>query len=166
MQLSVIVPADAGLGDTFVRFRYTSDTEIGPTGPASNGEVEDYMITITAPVTDGDGDDDGGDDGDTGTPTSDEGDNAGLPSDFRLGQNYPNPFNPTTVIPFDLAKSGMVQLSVFDVTGRKVSTLVNTSMSAGRHMVTFNAAGIPSGVYIVRLEAGGQLMTSKLTLIK
>ncbi len=161
-QLSIIVPADAGLGDTFVRFRYTTDETLGPNGPASNGEVEDYMFTIVAPTTDGDGDDDG----DTGTPTSDEDDNTGLPTDFRLGQNYPNPFNPTTVIPFDLAQSGDVRLAVYDVTGRKVSTLLNTSMGAGRHSVTFNAAGIPSGVYIVRLEAGGRIMTSKLTLLK
>ncbi len=161
-QLSIIVPADASVGDTFIRFRYSSDDELGPTGPASDGEVEDYMIAITAPITDGDGDDDG----DTGTPTNDEGDASGLPTEFKLGQNYPNPFNPTTVIPFELAQSGSVRLIVYDVTGRKVSTLVNAPMAAGRHTVTFNAAGIPSGVYIVRMEAGGQIMTNKLTLIK
>lgn len=167
-QLFIQVPADATIGDTFVRFRYASDDELGPNGPASDGEVEDYIFSITAATTDGDGDgdDDGGDDGDTGTPTNDEGDASGLPSEFRLGQNYPNPFNPTTVIPFELAGAGEVKLTIYDVTGRKVATLLNTSMSAGRHTVTFNAAGIPSGVYIVRLEAGGQLFTSKLTLLK
>ena len=163
-QLSIIVPADAELGDTFVRFRYSSDEDLGPNGPASDGEVEDYMFKIVAPTTDGDGDDD--DDGDNGTPTSDEGDTSGLPTEFRLGQNYPNPFNPTTVIPFDLAQTGNVRLAVYDVTGRKVSTLVSTSMGAGRHTVSFNAAGLPSGVYMVRLEAGGQVLTTKLTLLK
>lgn len=165
-ELFVKVPAEASVGDTFVRFRYSSEEELGPTGPAQDGEVEDYMFTITAATTDGGGDDDGDDDGDTGTPTNDEGDKSGLPSEFRLGQNYPNPFNPSTVIPFDLAQSGQVVMSVYDVTGRKVATLLNTTMGAGRHAFTFNAAGIPSGVYIVRLEAGGQIFTSKLTLLK
>ena len=162
VQLSIIVPSDAGLGDTVVRFRYTSDDTLGATGPATDGEVEDYMFTIVAPKTDGDGDDDG----DTGTPTNDDGDSSGVPTEFRIGQNYPNPFNPSTVIPFELAQTGAVRLAIYDVTGRQVALLVNASMGAGRHSVTFNAAGIPSGVYIVRMEAGGRIMTNKLTLLK
>jgi hypothetical protein len=157
--LSVAVPAGASEGLTFVRFRITSQTGVGPTGMALDGEVEDYALTVGALASGGDGSSGGG----TGTNDDTEGDK---PSEFRLGQNYPNPFNPTTVIPFELAQTGSVKLAVFDVTGRQVAVLVNTSMGAGRHTVTFNAAGIPSGVYIVRLEAGGQIMTSKLTLLK
>jgi hypothetical protein len=159
--LSVVVPSDATEGLTFVRFRLTSQAGVGPTGMATDGEVEDYALTVGALAS---GDDDSS--GDGGTNTSDRDGSGGLPTEFRLGQNYPNPFNPTTVIPFELASAGDVSLAVYDVTGRQVATLKNGYMSAGRHMVTFNAAGIPSGVYIVRLEAGGQLMTSKLTLLK
>jgi hypothetical protein len=165
--LSVAVPSGAAEGLTFVRFRLASAAGVGPTGLALDGEVEDYSITVGALASGGDGSSGGDGDGDGGgTNTSDENDTNGLPSDFHLGQNYPNPFNPSTVIPFELAQSGAVRLAVYDVTGRQVALLVNTSMGAGRHSITFNAAGIPSGVYIVRMEAGGRIMTNKLTLLK
>jgi protocatechuate 3,4-dioxygenase beta subunit len=142
-------------GVTFVRVRLTSQAGVGPTGLALDGEVEDYMLTIDASLASGGG----------GLPTSDDGD-AGLPTSFALHQNYPNPFNPTTVIPYDLAAPGNVRLTVYDVTGRPVASLLNAFQNAGRHQIAFNAAGLPSGVYMVRLEAGGQLMVRKLTLLK
>jgi hypothetical protein len=157
--LSVAVPSDASEGLTFVRFRLTSQAGVGPMGMALDGEVEDYALTVGALASGGDGSSGGG----TGTNDDASGEK---PTEFRLGQNYPNPFNPTTVIPFELAQTGSVKLAVYDVTGRQVAVLVNASMNAGRHSVTFNAAGIPSGVYMVRMEAGGQIMTSKLTLLK
>ncbi len=163
--LSAIVPSDATEGLTFVRFRLSSAAGVGPTGMASDGEVEDYAITVGG-LASGDDDSSGDGSGSGGTSTNDDDETNDQPSDFRLGQNYPNPFNPSTVIPFELAQTGNVRLAVYDVTGRQVTLLVNASMGAGRHSVTFNAAGIPSGVYIVRLEAGGRIMTNKLTLLK
>jgi hypothetical protein len=142
-------------GVTFVRVRLTSQAGVGPTGLAHDGEVEDYMLTIDASLASGGG----------GLPTSDDGD-ASLPTSFALHQNYPNPFNPTTVIPYDLASTSRVRITVYDVTGRPVASLLDVQQNAGRHQVAFNAAGLPSGVYMVRLEAGGQLMVRKLTLIK
>ncbi len=91
---------------------------------------------------------------------------ASLPTEFALWQNYPNPFNPTTVIPFDLAQSGKVRIAIYDVTGRLVKTLVDQYMTAGKQTVALDASTMPSGVYIVRMDAGGQRFTSKLTLIK
>ncbi len=160
--LSVAVPLGASEGLTFVRFRLTSQAGVGPTGMALDGEVEDYALTVGALASGGD---DSGGGGSGGTNTGDDA-TGDKPTEFRLGQNYPNPFNPTTVIPFELAQTGTVKLAVYDVTGRQVTVLVNASMGAGRHSVTFNAAGIPSGVYMVRMEAGGRIMTSKLTLLK
>ncbi|MCC5907904.1 MAG: BspA family leucine-rich repeat surface protein [Balneolaceae bacterium] len=89
-----------------------------------------------------------------------------VPSTIALNQNYPNPFNPTTQITYELPQSEQVRLEVYDMTGRQVATLVDGQVSAGSHTVTFDASGLSSGVYIYRLQAGGQLLTRQLTLIK
>jgi surface protein/predicted outer membrane repeat protein len=89
-----------------------------------------------------------------------------LPKSFTLKQNYPNPFNPTTVISYELPQSADVRLEVYDIAGRQVATLVNGQVAAGRHRVNFNASNLSSGVYLYRLEAGSQVMTKKLTILK
>ncbi|OQY71759.1 MAG: hypothetical protein B6D44_11865, partial [Ignavibacteriales bacterium UTCHB2] len=58
-----------------------------------------------------------------------------IPNEYSLEQNYPNPFNPTTTIRYDLPKDGLVQLEIFDIIGRKITTLVNSHQSAGRYEV-------------------------------
>ena len=85
---------------------------------------------------------------------------------FSLNQNYPNPFNPSTLISFDLPESGQVQLVIYDLMGRTVQTLVNGSMSAGSHDVTFDASQLSSGVYLYRLDAPGFSSTRKMMLVK
>lgn len=87
-------------------------------------------------------------------------------TDLALHQNYPNPFNPETSISFDLIENGLVTLSVYNPVGQQVATLVNGSMSAGRHTVQFNAAGLPSGLYFYRLTAGETVMQKKMLLLK
>ena len=91
---------------------------------------------------------------------------AGLPEKFDLKPNYPNPFNPSTQIAFDLPESADVRLTVFDVLGRQVATLINQPMKAGTHTVSFDAQRLASGVYIYRLEAGSFSMTRNMMLIK
>ena len=91
---------------------------------------------------------------------------AALPEKFDLKPNYPNPFNPSTQIAFDLPESTDVRLMVFDVLGRQVATLINQSMKAGTHTVSFDAQRLASGVYIYRLEAGSFSMTRNMMLIK
>ena len=86
--------------------------------------------------------------------------------DIYLRQNYPNPFNPATTISFDLTHPGMVKLNVFDVTGRLVSTLVDGNMIAGEYNVMFDGAGLSSGIYFARLEAGKYMQTQKMVLLK
>ncbi len=89
------------------------------------------------------------------------------PEKFSLSQNYPNPFNPTTNIEFSLSKSAPVTLTVFDITGRQVQSLItNKSYPAGTHSVQFDAGNLSSGVYMYRLEVAGEVFTKKLTLIK
>lgn len=88
------------------------------------------------------------------------------PVAVSLDQNYPNPFNPSTVISYQISTNSMVKLEVFDMLGRKVSTLVDGRKAAGSHQVTFNASRLSSGMYIYRLRAGNQVFSKKLMLIK
>lgn len=90
----------------------------------------------------------------------------GVPNSYKLGQNYPNPFNPTTNINYELAESGMVELEVFDMLGRKVADVVNERKAAGTYTVNFDASNLSSGLYIYRLQANGKVLTKKMTLIK
>ncbi|MDR3627646.1 MAG: T9SS type A sorting domain-containing protein [Ignavibacteriaceae bacterium] len=85
---------------------------------------------------------------------------------FRLEQNFPNPFNPTTLISFEIPFQAMVSITVYNLIGQKVATLVNENMTAGSYSKSWNAAAIPSGVYIYRLQAGALAATRKLILIK
>jgi hypothetical protein len=89
-----------------------------------------------------------------------------VPKDFLLYQNYPNPFNPTTTIKFAITKSAYVELKVYDITGKEVSTLVSDPYLAGTYQVEFNASNLSSGIYFYRLVAGDFSMTKKMILIK
>jgi len=86
--------------------------------------------------------------------------------DYQLYQNYPNPFNAQTTIQYSLAKAGMVKLTVFDVLGKEIATLVKEHQSAGTHYAKFDGSLQPSGIYFYRLEAGNTVFTKKLALIR
>tara|TARA_Y100001935_G_scaffold253785_1_gene260902 strand:+ start:108745 stop:111978 length:3234 start_codon:yes stop_codon:yes gene_type:complete len=91
----------------------------------------------------------------------------GVPETFSLEQNYPNPFNPTTNIRFALPQASKVSLTVYDMLGRKVATLLNgQQMQAANHTVQFDASALASGMYIYRIEAGNFISTRKMMLIK
>jgi len=89
-----------------------------------------------------------------------------MPAQITLDQNYPNPFNPQTVIPYSLSSSGRVQIGVYDLLGRRVQTLVDAVMPAGRHQVTFDAGKLSSGMYIYQLQTGSTRITRRMMLIK
>ncbi len=89
-----------------------------------------------------------------------------IPTSYSLSQNYPNPFNPATTIEFSLAKAGRVELSVYNVLGQKVATLVDGYKPAGQHKVTFDARGLPSGVYFYKLQAGDYQAIHKMVLTR
>lgn len=90
----------------------------------------------------------------------------GIPTEFNLRQNYPNPFNPVTTIRFDLPASADVDLSVFDMLGRRVSTVANGVYPAGSYSASFDASGLSSGTYIYRLQTPGKTITGKMLLLK
>jgi tetratricopeptide (TPR) repeat protein len=89
-----------------------------------------------------------------------------IPKEYSLYQNYPNPFNPTTTIKFDLPKDGLVSLEIFDILGRRITTLVNENRNAGSHEQTFNASSLASGVYVYKLQAGDFVNSRKMLLLK
>lgn len=96
---------------------------------------------------------------------------SGLPTVYSLGQNYPNPFNPTTEINFALPQAGDVELSVFNLLGQKVTTLVNEAMPAGNHTVTWDGTSesggaVASGIYFYRISAGSFTETKKMMMLK
>ncbi|MCC6549973.1 MAG: T9SS type A sorting domain-containing protein [Ignavibacteriaceae bacterium] len=93
-------------------------------------------------------------------------DNSTIPNDYSLKQNYPNPFNPSTMIQFQLPKSGHTELKVYDLVGREVATLINGTREAGYHQVSFDASGLSSGMYIYRLRSGDFSKTMKMSLVK
>lgn len=88
------------------------------------------------------------------------------PQRYNLSQNYPNPFNPNTNIRFDMFTKSYVELTVFDISGRKVTTLVNENLQAGTYQADWNATNCPSGVYFYRLVTKGFTETKKMVLIK
>ncbi|MFZ4621926.1 MAG: S8 family serine peptidase [Bacteroidota bacterium] len=99
--------------------------------------------------------------GTTGVPKTNP-----VPSEFTLLQNYPNPFNPSTLISFDIPRTSITSLKVYDVLGKEVATLVNGETSFGRHTVQFNGAGLASGVYFYRLQSRDFVQTKRMLLIK
>ena len=85
---------------------------------------------------------------------------------YTLEQNYPNPFNPTTTISYSLPKASNVKLTIYNLLGQEVTTLVNSFNDAGKHSVQFNASNLSSGVYIYSIKADKFSATKKLLLLK
>ena len=100
-------------------------------------------------------------------PTGIARNNKTTPSYYSLKQNIPNPFNPKSNIIYQIPKSSLVSLKVFDILGREVSELVNSKQEAGTYQITFDASGLASGVYFYSLTADGLLIdTKKMVLVK
>jgi hypothetical protein len=94
-------------------------------------------------------------------------------SDFHLYQNYPNPFNPTTVIKYSIPSletqnfaSQHVKLTIYDILGREITTLINKRQSPGDYSVIFDAKELTSGVYFYRLSVGSKVKSKKMILLK
>lgn len=105
-------------------------------------------------------------DGDLGTIVSVEQVTANIPESFALKQNYPNPFNPSTTIEFALQQAEHVTLSIYNLLGHKVATLLNERLNPGTYKTVFDAGNLTSGVYFYTLQAGHFKSTKKLVLTK
>ena len=94
-----------------------------------------------------------------------------LPSKFELRQNYPNPFNPSTNIKFDIAKNSHVSITIFNLAGQKVSTLINSHLNTGSYTITWhglddNGFQLPSGMYFYEMRTPSYQSIKKLVLVK
>jgi hypothetical protein len=89
-----------------------------------------------------------------------------LPFDHLMAENYPNPFNPTTTLRFAIPEASNVQLTVYDLAGHTVATLARGYYLPGAYSVVFSGAGLPTGIYIYRLQAGAERVTGRLVLQK
>ena len=92
--------------------------------------------------------------------------NENNPVQFKLNQNYPNPFNPATTINFEIPVRSDVKITVLDIAGREVETIINSQMQPGSHSVSWNAANYSSGVYFYKIETGSFVDAKKMLLIK
>lgn len=138
----------------FRAYRYTADhpalagRDLTP-GATITGRTPDYITP-----------------NDSGTDISDHMKNM----TFELQQNFPNPFNPQTIIPYQLNQAEQVQLSVYDLSGRRVKNLVDTWQTAGRYDIVWNGTNdfgrpVASGIYLYKLQAGQQIITMKMALL-
>jgi len=102
----------------------------------------------------------------TGTTVSVETPTANIPKEFALMQNFPNPFNPTTTINYDVPKTSVVTLKIYDVLGRVVATLVDGVQEASSYRIQWNASNMASGVYFYRISARSQDGSTNFTSVR
>jgi hypothetical protein len=140
-------PNQDKLGDYFDMISETGGAHLAWAG-TFNGEQDVYYSWIDAPTT--------------GTVA----DGAVIPERVSLAQNYPNPFNGTTIIQYELPSSGQVTLTIYDVLGRRVASLVDGWKDPGMHSVVWQANDIAGGVYFYKLQSGNHIASRKLTLLK
>ncbi len=140
------------LGLDWVRYVRLTDIDTLKKEGAWNGDFDlDAVVAVNSKA---------------GTPTALDIDNHQTPAAFELQQNYPNPFNPSTIIRYNLSHARQVNLTVYDVNGRKVRTLVNGVAHAGVHQVRFNAENLASGMYIYRLTSGRNTVSRRMLLLR
>lgn len=92
--------------------------------------------------------------------------NSEVPQNYSLSQNYPNPFNPVTNTKFQLPKTGFARITILDMLGREIETLVNEDLRSGTYNAIWNAAKYASGVYFYRPESGEYSEVKKMIMIK
>jgi hypothetical protein len=94
-----------------------------------------------------------------------------IPEEFVLHQNYPNPFNPVTTLRYDLPENGHINITIYDMLGRQVKTLINQTQDAGYKLVIWDATNdygkpVSAGIYLYQIQAGEYLQTKKMVLLK
>ncbi|SVA91147.1 uncharacterized protein METZ01_LOCUS144001, partial [marine metagenome] len=94
-----------------------------------------------------------------------------IPVEFALRQNYPNPFNPVTTLRYDLPENAMINITIYDMLGREVKTLINQTQDAGYKSVIWNATNdygkpVSAGIYLYQIQAGKYISTKKMVLLK
>lgn len=101
-----------------------------------------------------------------GTSGFDNLNNKIIPENYYLAQNFPNPFNPTTTIQFSIPENSPVKLTVFELTGKVIATLIDRNLIAGEYQYNWDASKSASGIYFYRIDAGNFSQTKKMILLK
>jgi len=96
---------------------------------------------------------------------------ASMPGSYYLLQNYPNPFNPITTLHYDLPENSFVNITIYDMLGRKVKTLINETQDAGYRSIIWDATDnngepVSAGIYLYQIQAGEYMQTKKMVLLK
>jgi hypothetical protein len=133
--------------DDALHILYVNDKDAGGLPQTEGANTENPMLYLRVPVSSID-------------------DQPQNPANFSLAQNYPNPFNAKTIISYELKESSPVKVEVFDITGAKVATLVNQTLSAGHHQVSWDATNYASGVYYYKLTTKESSQAKQMVLIK
>ena len=89
-----------------------------------------------------------------------------FPNQYSITSFYPNPFNPTTTISFSIPEFGLVTITAYDLTGRKLVTIININLNPGNYSIDWNASSFPSGVYLINMESSNFKKVQKVVLIK
>jgi hypothetical protein len=89
-----------------------------------------------------------------------------LPLKYELGQNYPNPFNPATKISYSIAEPGNVEITLYDILGKEIKTLVDSYHNAGAYEFLLNSEGLSSGTYFYKMQSGNFINVKKFMLVK
>ena len=92
--------------------------------------------------------------------------NASVVNEYKLYQNFPNPFNPLTKISFNLLKQSNVKLTIYDITGKEISSVIDEKLDGGMHDISFDAGYLSTGVYFYKIEAGDFKDIKKMILLK
>lgn len=99
-------------------------------------------------------------------PNSVGGNDESYLNEFKLFQNYPNPFNPSTRISWQTPETSYLTLKIYDILGNEITTLVDGEMPPGKFSQSFDASGIPAGIYLYTLSAGNNIQSGKMVLLK
>ena len=94
-----------------------------------------------------------------------------MPTEYAIHQNYPNPFNPVTTLRYDLPENALVNITIYDMLGREVKTLINQTQDAGYKSIIWDATNdygkpVSAGIYLYQIQAGEYMLTKKMVLLK
>lgn len=152
-----IIPTDYQYSSTFIysenRAMQNSLQPVNTSINLANIEIEPYSIFVARFVKN------------QTTSIEENADSDEFPNTIAIN-NYPNPFNPTTNIVVELNKAQAIKLTIYNLMGQKIQTLVNKNFTAGKHQFEFNAVNLPSGIYLYKLQTNEAVLTKKMMLLK
>jgi hypothetical protein len=167
---------DSSSGSAYI-FNYSGSNWVERTKLTAPDRIKNDIFGVSASISGNNiiigvaGDDDNGENSGSayiynGFVVGIENEQTEIPISFKLEQNFPNPFNPSTIIKFSLPSSSYATLKIYNAIGEEVASLLDKDLTTGIYEIEWSAAGLPSGIYFYRLQAGDFLETKKMILMK